>query len=393
MKEKTIAFIPVRGGSKSIPLKNIRPMNGRPLVYWTIDAAIRCSRVDHVYVSTDSREIREAVIRYGEMHPTLRERLTCVDRDPAAATDTASTESAIDDFNRSHDYERLLLIQATSPLLQTRHLEEAIAKYEADGYDSMLSVVRQKRFIWREGEDGGCTSVNYDYRHRPRRQEFDGYLVENGAFYLTTRAGYEASGNRLSGRIGVYEMEESSYFEIDELSDWDIVSHLLRQNRPRHPDASGIKLFVTDIDGCMTDAGMYYSNSGDELKKFCTLDGMGISLLRQQQIKVAVITGEQTQIVIDRCRKLHVDFLFDHVRSKLEVLQKLAAEQHLSMNQIAYLGDDINDLDCIRAAGIGFCVPDAVFSVREAADVVLRRRGGAGAVREAVEYLLGTNNY
>jgi YrbI family 3-deoxy-D-manno-octulosonate 8-phosphate phosphatase len=143
----------------------------------------------------------------------------------------------------------------------------------------------------------------------------------------------------------------------------------------------------------MTDAGMYYSNSGDELKKFCTLDGMGISLLRQQQIKVAVITGEQTQIVIDRCRKLHVDFLFDHVRSKLEVLQKLAAEQHLSMNQIAYLGDDINDLDCIRAAGIGFCVPDAVFSVREAADVVLRRRGGAGAVREAAEYLLGTNNY
>ncbi len=220
--EKYIAFIPVRGGSKSIPLKNIRPFCGRPLVYWTAKAASDCAAIGHVYVATDDARIADVV--RGLMLP----RVEVVARGAETATDTASTESAMREFARAHDFENIVLVQATSPLLTADDLAGGIAAFEAGGYDSLLSVVRQKRFVWREA-DGGASPVNYDPQLRPRRQEMTGFFVENGAFYLTSRVRLLETASRLSGRIGVYEMPEATYFEIDEPSDWVIMEHLKRQ--------------------------------------------------------------------------------------------------------------------------------------------------------------------
>ena len=224
-----VAFIPVRGGSKSIPLKNIREINGRPLVYWTLDAAVQCAKIDRVYLCTDSGAIRAKVEEYIRRNDCA-EKLRCIDRPPETATDTASTESAMLYFAQAcPDFAHMILIQATSPLLQAKHLSEAIAAYEAKQYDSLLSVVRQKRFCWKQ-DTAGFVPVNYDFRARPRRQEFDGYLVENGAFYINTRENLLRDECRLSGAIGVYEMDEETYFEIDEPSDWLIIEALMRKN-------------------------------------------------------------------------------------------------------------------------------------------------------------------
>lgn len=388
---KYTAFIPVREGSKSIKLKNIRPIAGKPLVCWSIAAACGCEAVGAVYVSTDGEVIRQCVEAHksGLPHP---EKIRFADRDPATATDLASTESAMLDFASKVDFEHILLIQATSPLLTSSDLASGIEAYERGNYDSLLSVVRQKRFHWAGNGQAGYFPVNYDVDCRPRRQEFEGYLVENGAFYITSAHGLRESRCRLSGRIGVWEMPEETYYEIDEPSDWVIMEQLLERRRKKErvnikPDE--IKLLITDCDGVLTDGGMYYTEKGDELKKFNTKDGMGLEHLKNAGIKRGVITGENTNIVVNRAEKLKLDYLYKGVKDKLSVLKEIAAAEGVALSQTAYIGDDSNDLECIRAAGLGIAVADAMDEVKKAADYVLTAKGGYGAVREAAELILG----
>lgn len=224
--ETYAAFIPVRGGSKSIPLKNIRPFCGKPLVYWAAKAASDCARIGSIYIATDSPKIRETVETFA------LPRVQVIPRSDATATDTASTESAMLEFAHAHDFENIILIQATSPLLEEAHLREGIEIFEAGHYDSLLSTVRQKRFLWQADADG-VHPMNYDPVRRPRRQEMTGYLVENGAFYITGRQRLLETGSRLSGRIGAYEMPEKTYFEIDEPSDWEIMETMKRKAEER----------------------------------------------------------------------------------------------------------------------------------------------------------------
>lgn len=395
--EKTVVFIPVRGGSKSIPLKNIKPIYGRPLLYWTLDAAISAERTDVVYVCTDSDAIRDAVgnyIRENKADPNIG-KVVCIGRSAESAADTASTESAMLEFAAGFDFSHIVLVQATSPLLSADDLNRGLEQYFSKGYDSVLSVVRQKRFVWRE-EAGEAVPVNYDPQTRPRRQEFDGYLVENGAFYITSRARLLETQCRISGRIGYVEMPEETYTEIDEPADWVIVEHLLKRCRRSLPDAgkkAGIKLFATDCDGVLTDCGMFYSPEGDLLKKFNAKDGMGISFLRERGIRTAIITGENTPIVLRRAEKLPIDEVFLGVRDKLAVLRSLAEKYGISPEEIAYIGDDVNDIPPMRYAGIAISVADAMEAAKAEADYVTARRGGEGAVREAIDWLLdGTEN-
>lgn len=177
-----VAFIPVRGGSKSIPLKNIKPISGKPLVYWTVKAACGCKYIDKVYVSTDSEKIKETVesFKMGQ-EASLFAKVEVIGRSAASASDTASTEFAMLEFAGNYEFDNIVLVQATSPLLQNIDLDRGFEAYNEEGTDSVLSVVHQKRFHWANDEHGFTHPTNYDVFHRPRRQEFDGYLVENGS--------------------------------------------------------------------------------------------------------------------------------------------------------------------------------------------------------------------
>ena len=215
---KNFAFIPVRGGSKSIPLKNIKNFCGKPLVYWTAKAANDCRQISEVYIATDSEKISDTVKNFN------LPKVKIIGRSEESAKDTAATESAMIEFAEKFEFDNIILIQATSPLLESVDLEGGIKKF-LQGYDSLLSVVRQKRFIWQEIDDI-AVAQNYNPLNRPRRQEWDGYFVENGAFYMTSREKLLNSKCRISGKIGLYEMAEESYFEIDEPSDWLIMEQL-----------------------------------------------------------------------------------------------------------------------------------------------------------------------
>lgn len=395
----TVAFIPVRGGSKSIPLKNIMPLAGRPLLYWTLDAALGSNHIDRIYVSTDSGDIARAVESYRDNLSLERQtEVQCIGRSAQTATDTASTESAMLEFAQNYQFDKIILIQATSPLLTSFHLDQAIYKYDVGKFDSMLSLVRQKRFIWREDVEGFVEPVNYDPLTRPRRQEMDGFLVENGSFYITSRPGLLDTGCRLSGRIGFYEMPEETYFEIDEPSDWIIVEQLLKQktrqsfNQSLQEKLQNIKLVALDCDGVLTDGGMYYSDDGSELKKFNTRDGMGISLLHQKGIKTAIITGEDIALVKRRADKLKVDYVYLGIKDKLAVIQEIMGKENITLEEVAFIGDDINDLPAMRQVGVKFSVNDAMDTVKSIADYVSHLNGGRGAVREIAELIILSKN-
>lgn len=151
---------------------------------------------------------------------------------------------------------------------------------------------------------------------------------------------------------------------------------------------SDIRLFATDVDGVLTDAGMYYSESGDEWKKFNTRDGMGIKLLQRAGYVTAIVTQERTKIVARRAEKLAIPELHQGVMDKLTVIREMAGRHGLSLSQVAYIGDDVNDLEALRAVGFSAAPADGMPIVCDAVHYVCRKKGGEGAVREIAEMLL-----
>ena len=149
-----------------------------------------------------------------------------------------------------------------------------------------------------------------------------------------------------------------------------------------------IRLFATDVDGVLTDAGMYYSESGDEWKKFNTRDGMGIKLLQRAGLITAIVTQERTRLVSRRAEKLAIPELHQGAMDKLSVIREMAARHGLSLSQVAYIGDDVNDLESLKAVGFSASPADGIPQVLRAVDYVCRMKGGEGAVRELAEMIL-----
>ena len=150
----------------------------------------------------------------------------------------------------------------------------------------------------------------------------------------------------------------------------------------------GIRLFATDVDGVLTDAGMYYAESGDEWKKFNTRDGMGIKLLQRAGIITAIVTQERTKLVARRAEKLTIPELHQGVLDKLSLVREMAARHGLTLSQVAYIGDDINDLETLKAVGFSATPADGMPQVAAVVDYICQKKGGEGAVREITEMIL-----
>lgn len=142
------------------------------------------------------------------------------------------------------------------------------------------------------------------------------------------------------------------------------------------------------MDGVLTDAGMYYSESGDEWKKFNTRDGMGIKLLQKAGLITAIVTQERTRLVARRAEKLAIPELHQGVMDKLSVIREMAAQHRLSLQQVAYIGDDVNDIEALKAVGFSAAPADGIPQVLKVVDYICQKKGGEGAVRELAELIL-----
>lgn len=152
------------------------------------------------------------------------------------------------------------------------------------------------------------------------------------------------------------------------------------------------KLVITDIDGVWTDGGMYYDNTGNEWKKFNTSDSAGVLFLKHLNIPFAIITGEDTEIVARRAEKLKVQYLYQGISNKLNVAQKLCTELGISLEEVAYIGDDLGDLKLLQAVGFSAAPANAPAYIKAAVQLVTNTKGGDGAFREFVETMLAQND-
>lgn len=149
-----------------------------------------------------------------------------------------------------------------------------------------------------------------------------------------------------------------------------------------------LRLFATDVDGVLTDAGMYYGESGEELKKFHTRDGMGIKLLQAQGVITAIITMENTKIVARRGKKLGIPEVFQGAKDKVVILRHLSEKYGIPFAQMAYIGDDVNDVEALKTVGYAAAPADCVEQVRQVVHYVCKKNGGEGAVREVIDRIL-----
>ena len=381
---KKIGIIPLRKDSKGIPGKNKKKMAGRPLFSWVLTEAI-FSDLDAVYVFTNDTEI----ISYVEREYFWTNKVFALLRNEENANDTASTESTMLEFSAqiNHDYAVLCLLQATSPFTLAADINSALDKIIIEKYDSALTVVNTHRFTW--NSDG--TPQNYDVFNRPRRQDFEGLLIENGAVYATQKELFLASKNRVSGTIGLVKMPEETLMEIDSLSDWGIVENLLVERQKGMKCHQRIDYLVLDVDGVFTDGGVYYSKEGEMSKKFDMRDGMGLEILRENNVHVVTLTSENSALVAQRMLKLQIKDAFFGVKDKYSFLKQFLAAKNSSFGAVAYVGDDVNDLTNICSTGLSFAPANATAIVKLNADFVLGTASGAGAIREVCEMVLKYN--
>lgn len=386
--DKVIAFIPVRGGSKSIPMKNIKEFCGKPLVYWVIDALQKCDAVTDIVVATDSGEIETCV----DDKPDCS-KVTIYRRSAATATDTASTESAILEYLKSEDYGRdfgelgnpvFMLVQATSPLTRAEDFSKGISLLRLGNVNSVVSGVNTKRFHWGYQYDD-IFYADYDVESRPRRQDYGGSYIENGAFYISTKDAILQCGHRLPFPTTVCPMPNDTLLEIDEPSDWVEMERLMyKRTKGKFPMPLA---FVFDVDGTLTDGGHYYTETGKVFKKFNAKDGHAIARICELGVPVIFLSGEDSDISKQRAKDLGVTFVstLKH-KDKTDALLK---EKALAPEDICYVGDDVLDMGLLYKAKYAFCPSDAANKVKNVPDIIeLKSRGGEGVVSEILEYFV-----
>ncbi|WMJ73281.1 HAD hydrolase family protein [Cytophagaceae bacterium ABcell3] len=383
---KSVAIIPLRKGSKGIPGKNTKKLLGRSLYQWVLSEAI-FSDLDEIYIFSDDPELKARV----EKDYLWTDKVKFWERSKCSATDTASTEAGMLELAESlnYDFDIFCLLQATSPFTKSEDINAVLNKLKNKEADSVLTVVNSKRFIW--SEDG--ESLNYKYMERPRRQDFQGLFIENGAVYAIKKDVYLETKNRLGGNIALVEMSEETFTEIDEPSDWTVVEQLLHNRLIQGKNLqSKTKALVLDVDGVFTGGNVLTGPDGELAKSFSLRDGMGFEIARENQLMLIVITSEDSPIVDRRMEKLKIENYYKGVKDKYALLDQICKINNIRRCEIAYVGDDINDLANMLSVNWSLTPNNAVEKIKFSADFVLQSQGGDKAIREAIEMILKINN-
>lgn len=379
---RAVAIIPARGGSKGVPGKNVALVGGVPLVGRAVRAALAAPGIDAVYVSTDDAAIAAAAVQHGAQ---------VVERPAELSSDTATSEAAL-----LHALDVLAgegvrpqvmaFLQATSPMIDSEALGRAVGRVAAGEEDVVFSAFETYAFLWRRG-GSGAEGVNHDHSFRPRRQDREPHFQETGAFYVMSADGFRESGFRFFGQVGIEEVPEATALEIDTPEELERARSLAGALATEPTSAIDVDALVMDFDGVHTDDAAIVDEHGTESVRVSRSDGLGLSMLRAAGLPMLILSKERNPVVTARATKLQVE-VAQGIDGKADALRRWCSERGLDPARVAYVGNDINDLEAFDVVGWPIAVADAQPAVLARARVVLTRRGGSGALREVAERVL-----
>jgi N-acylneuraminate cytidylyltransferase len=285
----------------------------------------------------------------------------------------------------------LVFMQATSPFIAPEGIAQAVRRVAAGQADVVFSARESHGFQWRLLA-GELQPIGHEIGRRAMRQELAPQFLETGAFYVMDAAGFRKQQHRFFGRIAVQEVPAETGWEIDSLSDFALCEAIAPLVDPMVGVDVGaaigpVAAVVTDFDGVHTDNRAWISADGAECVAVNRSDGWGVARLLAAGIPMLILSSEVNPVVKARAAKLGVEVLHS-VSDKASTLNNWLNAQGLSAAQVAYLGNDVNDLGAMKLVGWPCAVADSYPEVKAAARVVLNARGGAGAVRELCDRVL-----
>lgn len=400
-RPEVLAVIPARGGSKGIPRKNIREFAGYPLIAYSIAAGLKAETVTRVIVSTDDEEIAAVARAWGAETPFLRPAEFAQDN----TTDLPVFQHALKWLAENENYRPDVIVQLrpTSPVRPVGLVDEAVrsllAHPEADSVRGVVPAGQNPHKMWRIDPQSGYMKNLLDVPGLPEpynapRQVLPPVYWQTGHIdVIRPRAILEMDS--MSGRIILPVMIDPRYtVDIDTPADWQryewLVSSGLELVMPglgRRPLPQKVALVVFDFDGVMTDNRVWVDQDGREMVAASRAEGPGLRALEAKGIRTLVLSSEVNPVVSARCRKLQVQAL-QGVADKAAALQAYLQAEKIDPAHVVYLGNDVNDLPCFPLVGCAVAVADAEPAVLRQADLVLKRAGGHGAVRELCEIIL-----
>ncbi len=399
-----LAIIPARGGSKGIPRKNIRNFAGWPLIAWSIAAARQARTVTRVIVSTDDEEIATVARQYDAEAPFLRPTEFAQDN----STDLPCFEHALKWLAEHEEYKPEVVIQLrpTSPIRPPDLVDNAVKILlqhpNADCVRGVVPAGQNPHKMWRiSQEDSAMTPMlqvdGIAEPYNAPRQILPQIYWQTGHIDAIRVDTILKKGSMTGNKIYPLIIDARYTVDIDNLADWVKYEtmvysgslKLVSPGKERRPMPEPIKLIVSDFDGVITDNRVWTDQDGKETVAAYRSDSMRVRELRELGIDVMILSSEPNNVVLGRAAKMGVEAVHGiDIRGKGEALKKLLTEKKIDASQVIYIGNDFNDLPCFGIAGWGVAVADAYPEVARAADLVLQRPGGHGALRELCDLVL-----
>lgn len=398
-----VAIIPARGGSKGIPHKNIKLFAGYPLIAYSIAAAKESEYVSRILVSTDDPEIAAVARDWGAETPFLRPAEISGDM----ALDLPVFQHAVRWLAENEGYRPDIVIQLrpTSPFRTPGLVDDAIRLLldhpKADSVRGVVPSGENPFKMWRVDEKTGrmyglIPVEGLAEPYNSPRQALPKTYWQTGHIDAIRPERTFMAGESMSGKVILpLFLDPAIKVDIDNPSDWEKYEAVLRSGKIRvvTPGAAkralpkNVRLIVLDFDGVMTDDLVTVDENGTESVRCSRSDGLGIRLVKEAGIAVVVISSETNRVVAARCKKLGIDFVQGTLQ-KTEKLREYCQEKKIDSADAVYVGNDVNDIACFPVVGCALVPSDAHEKALAAADIVLTRTGGHGAVREACDRIL-----
>ncbi|WPE15942.1 acylneuraminate cytidylyltransferase [Candidatus Thioglobus autotrophicus] len=378
---KIISVIPARGGSKGVVNKNLQMVNGIPLVARSVIASKSVKEISETYVSSDSGEILEVGKMYGAKS---------INRPSVFSDDTSSTEDVLLHFievlaKKNIKPDVLVYLQCTSPFTTSIDIKIVIdSLLSNEQVDCAFSAIEDHSFLWKVNRKYIGKGVNHKaYEQRSRRQDLSITYRENGAVYAVRVPALLRSKNRFGATALPVIAGGNMPFEIDNITELRMARMLtpLLDNSICNFQLQNCKALVMDFDGVHTNDKVVVDQNGMEAVTVSRADGLGIGILKKMGVKVLILTREENDVVLVRAEKLGVE-IKNGVTDKLSLLKTWAKENRLTSGEIAYVGNDINDLECLQWVSFPFVPNDLADSLKSYGFAMLNSKGGDGVIRE-----------